>query len=151
MQQKKFLCDFKILTKTDVLDVHSNILFINGGDVVQKSMENNFIESEKKMISFENFSSETISDYIKFIYLGAENFFKEYISTEMEEESNIFELFDFANQYQVMPLIDCCTNIISLLATKDNADEIQELVTKYNNSHLQELHNVLVPLNDSNS
>jgi hypothetical protein len=139
MYEDQVLCDFKFTCQDDkIFQVHSSILYVNGGPVLQKMLTGAFKESQEKSITFESYSSNTIADFIKFAYLGGKAFSDQYISSA-SEEADIFELFRFAHELQVSPLVDCCTNLISLLATPENKDDIKKLASQYDNEHLQQL------------
>lgn len=139
-KEQKF-CDIVIKTKDEnVIKAHSTILFAFGGEMIQSMLTANMKESNEKIICFSDFSKDVIKAFVDFIYFG-----------EKELEPNSFskrnvdlsELLRMAHTYQVLPLINHCTNLFSLLSTKENAEDIKCLADFYNNDHLKELYQCL--------
>lgn len=145
MYQEQTICDFKLCTQDKggkIFQVHSTILHLNGGPVLQKMVTGLFKEGQERSISFQDYSAHTIAGFIKFIYLGAKAFVDQYVSC-LSGDADIFELLRFAHAFQVSVLIDCCTNIISLLAKKENKEDIKVLANTYGNEHLKQLYQYL--------
>jgi len=137
MQQDQLFCDFKIASKEGIIELHSNILFLNGGPVIQTMMRSTMKEGLEKAVSFTDYSSGAIKEFIQYLYVGGKAFSDGYISSH--HEANVYELLDFAHKFQISTLVDCCTNIISQLADKEEVQEIERLAELFGNSHLKQL------------
>lgn len=145
-------CDFTIsCTDGTMIKTHSALLYAYGGSVLQKLLTSQFKESKDKVITFGNHNNDIIKIFLEFIYLGGEKFIEGMtLSTDLNI-TKLYELFEFAHMYEVQILIDCCTNLISLKATKENLREIKELANFYNNEHLKQLFNHLSSTPKTNS
>lgn len=81
-----------------------------------------------------------IEAFLKLIYLGGKEFSEKMILSNNLDINKLYNLFTFAHMYEVKTLIDCCTNLISLQATKEDMGEIKKLASFSNNEHLKELY-----------
>ncbi len=145
LYQKQQFCDFSLKTKDQTIKVHSNLLYVYGGPVFQGLLTSNMKETIDKAISFAEYSQSTVEAFIDFIYLGGKAFSEKMISSNQQNTIDLFELFELANTYQIETLIDCCTNLISLMTTKQDLEIIEQLATTYNNKHLKQLCDYLSP------
>ncbi|MDP1880842.1 MAG: BTB/POZ domain-containing protein [Parachlamydiaceae bacterium] len=147
LYQQKVFCDFKIKTKKHLFKVHASILYINGGAIIQKILTINMNEKKRNQILFENYSRSTIHSFIHFIYLG-ENAFSEYYFSYLKQSKrtiiDLYKLLSFAHCFQIDSLINCCTNLISLIVTKKNIKTIKYFANLYSNEHLKILHKNLL-------
>jgi hypothetical protein len=140
LYQKQQCCDFSLSSKEGVLiHMHSSLLYINGGPVFQALLVDNMKENAAKMITFPEYSQNTVQAFVEFIYLGGKAFSEKMIASHNQNPINLAELFEFANTYQITILVDCCTNLMSLFATKEDLETLQDLATLYDNSHLKQL------------
>lgn len=141
LYQKQQLCDFSLASKDNTIKVHSSLLYIYGGPVLQKLLTSDMKETVDKVVSFPEYSQNTVQAFIEFIYLGGRGFSEKVVASKNQNTINLFELFDlfeFANTYQVKNLIDCCTNLITLVANKQDLKLIQNLADFYDNKHLKQ-------------
>lgn len=129
-------CDFT-LTSGDCqsIQVHSALLFLYGGEMVNKLLENPLLESHEKRISFKKFTFCTVQAFAEFTYLGPCDF----MEWAYRHKIDYTELLEFASVYQIPALIDCSTNLISTVATPLDSKNITLLAKLYNNEHLKKL------------
>ncbi|MDP1608489.1 MAG: BTB/POZ domain-containing protein [Chlamydiales bacterium] len=137
LYRENILCDFSVIAKDGALQVHSVIFFTYGGKIIQNMFTHKTKESAEKTISFTDFSLSTVKAFVDFLYLGEKAFEPEAF---LERNVNLYELFTMAHLYQVEPLIDSCTNLISLFSDIEDLEEIKHLVNIYQNKHLEELY-----------
>lgn len=143
LYQKQQFCDFSLKSKDGVIKVHVSLLYLYGGPIIQKLLTSDMKEKTDQTVSFPDYSHSTVQAFIEFIYLGGRAFSEKAISSNNQNPINLFELFEFANTYQIETLIDCCTNLMSLLATKQDLEVLKHLVTLYDNKHLKQLYDHL--------
>lgn len=142
LYEKQQNCDFSIRCMDGTLiKAHSALLYAYGGAVLQKLLTSDFKESKDKVVTFGTHGKDIIKIFLEFIYLGGNKFSERMILCDDLHITKLYELFEFAHMYEVKTMIDCCTNLISLKATKENLKEIQELASVYNNTHLNQLCN----------
>jgi hypothetical protein len=147
MYEKHILCDLSIVAKDGIVKVHSIPLFTYGGDMIQKMLTCNMKESLEKVVSFKEFSLNSVKAFVDFMYLGENGLKPESVS---KNDVDLYELFQMANTYQVQELIDCCTNLLSLFSSTEDVEKIKHLAEFYENEHLKELYeNLLLKLNPS--
>lgn len=142
LYQNQEYCDFTISYEDGmVIKSHFALLYAYGGSVLQKLLTSHFKEGREKAIAFETHRKEIIEAFLEFIYLGGKEFSEKMILSNDLDITKLYNLFTFAHMYEVETLINCCTNLISLKATKEDLREIKELASLYNNEHLKELCN----------
>lgn len=139
LYQEQKLCDFSLISKDGVIKVHANILYLYGGPALQKLLTSDMKENTNNAVSFAEFSQGTVQAFVDFIYLGGRAFSEKVISSNNKNATDLPELFQFAHTYQIGTLIDCCTNLMSMFATKKNLKDLEHLANFYNNSHLKQL------------
>ena len=139
LYQKQEGCDFKLFSKDGVTKVHSVLLRIYGGPVLQALLSSDMKETNEASISFEGYSKSVVDAFMDYIYLGGEAFSEKVLSSHEDNKINIIELFEFAHTYQVDTLVDCCTNIISLVATKNDLETLQSVLALHDNKHLKQI------------
>ncbi len=137
LQQKGKLCDFSLKNKEESIPVHSAVLFMRGGPVLQTLLESNMKETKEGAINFPEYSKATLQALIDFLYLDGPAFLKTY--QEKVHTIDLTELFVFANTYQISSLIDCCTNLLSLYAQPEQVEALEPLAQLYKNKYLQDL------------
>ena len=137
LYKKQICCDIALVSSDKRTKTHSCMLYAHGGEFFQTLITAGMKETLDGVIVLDEFHSETIHHFVDFVYLGSEALLENV--TSASGEVDVFELFRFANQYQIPPLIDCCTNLISLLTNKEDLDVIRLLSEKYSNEHLKEL------------
>ncbi len=137
--QQKRLCDCALISKDgqNSFMVHAVILDINGGPFFQSLFNGSMRESQKKEIVFPEHSTSTILAFIDFVYLGGKDFEAQTLSKGCKFD--LCELLDFAYTYQVEILKDCCTNLLCLFSTKEDAVNIKCLAERYSNENLKKL------------
>jgi len=135
-QQK--LCDFTLVDREGrSVKLHSVILHTYGGESFQKLLTNAMQEKESKTITFPEYSIETLELFAEYLYLGAAAFAEALYAKETADGAALFE---FASNWQVLPLIDCATNLISVAdIDKEDLESINALAERYNNKHLKQL------------
>ena len=132
------LCDLKLITKEGViLNVHSLLMYSHGGEVLQKMLTLGMKESSQKVLEFKEFSVNTVTAFIDFIYLGEKGVSLESLK---ERDLDLSELFDMAHTYQVKSLVDHCTNLISCYWNIDHIEIIKDMADYYGNEHLKKLY-----------
>ncbi len=146
LYQKQEFCDFCLVSKENqTLKIHSALLYVHGGPILQNLLTSGMKETANKTIIFPDYSQNAIRAFIEFIYLGGQAFSEKMSSTEEGKELDLLELFEMAHTYQINTLIDCCTNLMSLSATKENLEIIKKYAALYKNEHLTSLCEYLSP------
>jgi len=145
LYQKQELCDLTLVTKDGDIHMHLLPLFAYGGEMFQKMLTTPMKESQEKVINFELFSKETVEAFVDFIYLGQGGL---EAGSFLQKRPDFYELLRMAHTYQVTPLIDHCTNLISLVAFQEDPQNIKDLAEYYNNDHLRRLYEHLSDPND---
>lgn len=135
MYKSQTLCDFSLIASDGVVMIHSLLLLAHGGAI--KGMLH-MKESAERAFRLTKYSMKAVEALIYFLYLGKLE--PEYCQ---EKEINICELLDLADMYQIIPLIDCCTNVLSLFSSLEDLEKITELADRYNNPHLKTLKDYL--------
>lgn len=133
-------CDFILSSADKQTNIHSSVLLLNAGPVIQKMLSTQMKEAEEHMIMFSEYSQDTVDNFIQFLYHGGQS-----LLSYNQEISHLVELFEFANTYQIEALIDCCTNLFCAFATQDDLEILTDLVDKYDNNHLKLLLDHLAP------
>lgn len=130
------LCDFRLQSKEgDEIKMHRIILDIYGGEVLRPFLEGEMKESTEKRIIFSQFSTETLSLVVEYLYRGKEALSRD----DTIDLQQLSPLICFGHMYEVPSLVDCCTNLCCGIATKVDANTVQALAETYNNRHLNEL------------
>lgn len=151
LYQRQEHCDFSLHCKDGaVIKSHFALLYGYGGCVLQRLLTSDFKETRERSISFENHPKDVIESFLEFIYGGAAEFSEKMIASKDLDITKLYELFHFAHMYQVEALVDCCSNLISLVATKENLVEIQRLADMYDNAHLKQLYEHYSPKRQDN-
>ncbi|MFZ0565934.1 MAG: BTB/POZ domain-containing protein [Chlamydiales bacterium] len=132
--QDQTLCDVSIFTKEGILKVHSAPLCEYGGKMVKEMILQQ--EPTEKEIRFDEFSLKCVKAFIDFVYLGEKGLEPKSVR---ERDVDVYELLKMAYTYQVQPLIDCCTNLISLSASVNDLEKVKSYADSYKNGHLLEL------------
>lgn len=141
---QQIFCDATLVFFDGELKVHALILCAStNGEMLKKALTGPFQESSTKTLDLFEFSMTTGSAFIDFIYLGPDAITPE---TLKDKNVDVYELLKIAHFYQVLPLINCCTNVISLIASKEDAESIGVLADLYENAHLQNLTKYLLDL-----
>lgn len=139
-KEQHHLCDFALVSQGgEIVKLHTMMLYIRGGTYFQTIIDGKWEESEKKSLSL-SFSISTLRAFADFIYLGAETLMEKILADG--KGINILELFEFANKYQIQSLINCSTNLISVLLSEEDKtqlEQIRKLAIDFNNEHLKEL------------
>ena len=133
-------CDFSLKSKSGSINIHSTQLYLYGGKFFEKLIDNDLKETQEKAIDFQDFSIETIKFFTDYLYLGSKVLTPQYYNNIKVDLS---ELFLFAHTYQVSELMNCCTNLFAFLATEDDLETVENLMTTYDNEHLKELYAAL--------
>lgn len=134
-QDKKF-CDFTLQSVSgSQLPVHGMILQMVGGTFFQTMLATQMEESKSKLIKLDC-SHEVATVFLEFIYRGADK------TLDILKKSDnlgaiLFEIFTFANQYQIQNLIDASANWITLFTQAEHLESLQTLAQLYNNDHLK--------------
>lgn len=149
LYQEQQMCDYTLIAQgTGEIALHSNVLLVRGGKYFKDLMTNGMKESFEKQTRLDC-SLGTLKIFIDFLYLGScvfepESFFKG------DNGSHVFELLALADYCQNETLINCCTNLISLLVDQKDCETIKNLAELYNNDHLRRLHEHYLLLLDPN-
>jgi hypothetical protein len=142
LYQSQTLCDLKFVAADGEVCVHSLPMLLHGGEFIKATLTAPMREGAAKRIEFAEFTTDVLKGYIDFVYLGEEAFKPE---TFFASGRNVFELLRFAHMYGILPLIDVCTNLISLVAKPEDAGHLRELAAHYGNAHLVRLCDYLSP------
>lgn len=137
MYQKEILCDLSLVTRDGSRKVHAMTLFMHGGECLQTMLTSSMKEGLEKVVLFKEYSLKTVQAMAQFIYLGEEGLSPKFVQSN---EVDLYELFVFANMYQIPGLIECTTNLISLISTPGDIETLQKLAKTYANDHLRELY-----------
>lgn len=140
MYEKEILCDLNIFAKDGTVKAHSIPFFTYGGEMIQKMLTSNMKESLEKTIYFKEFSLRTVRAFIGFVYLGQKALEPEVF---VAKNIDLNELFQMAQTYQNLSLIDCCTNLYSIFSKVEDIKIIKHLADIYNNEHLLKLYEAL--------
>ncbi len=129
-------CDLTIQDKNGKkTKVHSLVLLVSKSNklagLVQRALS-----SKNKTLIIESFSMEAIRKFIDFAYLGPKALDPD---TWQSKEITTNGLLALAHYLEMAPFMDCCTNLLSLTATQDDAAHINRLANLYNNEHLRAL------------
>lgn len=139
LYQQEKMCDFTLVTKKNgIVKCHSSMLYLYGG-TLQELLSSGMRELMEGKISFEDYSPKTVRAFLDYIYLGGPAFSRKFTTTQKADQVNLLKLFELANRWMVKPLIDTCTNLISLGATEKDIVNIQPLAAAHHNDHLSEL------------
>jgi collagenase-like PrtC family protease len=95
-------------------------------------------ESISKNLTIEKYSTAVVRNFLDFVYLGPTEFAEKVMSFEINID-DIYSLLMMAHEYEVKKLVDLCTNLISLEASKCDLESLEELQTLYDNEHLGEI------------
>lgn len=138
LYRDQILCDLEFLAKKNELIVktHAAFLYIYGGEMMKTLLMNKMEESLTRKIQFKEFDKPVVRAYSDFIYLSLDDFNKKY---SKKGACDLVQLFKLAQMYQLEPLINCCTNLISLLSGPEDLKAIDGLAKLYENAHLKRL------------
>lgn len=158
LYQEQKLCDFDIqLQSGGTKKVHKLMLFMHGGEMIQSMLNPPMPMKEvyANQLDLSQFSDETVEIFIAFVYGGPELATKRLLKEPNKNNSNnnnnsntfttenkqldLYEIFAFANMYNIKPMVDWCANQLSLYATPSDYEAIVRLEKKYNNDYLKEL------------
>lgn len=141
MYKQQILCDISLVAQDGALNCHTIPLFINGGETIQKLLTCNMKESLERVIRFDEFSIKTLMAFVDYMYKGEKGLEPRDVR---EKNIDLGELLQMAHTYQVQPLIDCCTNLLSLFSSPSDLAQIKQMADFYENEHLKELHRYLL-------
>lgn len=136
LYKEQILCDFTIKTKQDSIGIHSTQLYLYGEEFFKKITTTKFKESIEKNLDLSEYPLPVVKAFIDFIYLG-----KEHLEPEafFKSDVDLLELLNLAHTYHIEPLINICTNLLSLSASSLLAEDVKELAAIYHNEHLEQL------------
>lgn len=137
LYEKQKFCDFFLHTQeAEVIGLHKVILYLNGGETLKHLIDSNFKEAKENKLVLDSYSTQVVRYFVDYIYLGPENCLEKMIENNFSEP---YQLFTLAHFFQVTPLIDCCTNYISLIADTQDLPTIRSLANDFKNQHLKAL------------
>lgn len=127
-------CDLTIVDKDGrTIKVHSLVLQVCESKRLQSLLPTALASKGKKLV-FDNFGLEAIKKFIDFAYLGHTALDPNNWQTK---EISTTGLLPFAHFLEMPAFMDCCTNLLSLTSTKDDAAHIRTLAKLYDNEHLK--------------
>lgn len=135
-QEGRF-CDYTIIsTDQKAIPIHANVLGIYGGKYFETFLsQKNMLESKTNQSSLHG-SHATLSLFVDYLYLGAEQLEKRFLNGE---EMDLYELLQIAHTYQLNALFKHVVNLLILAATPNDHQIIQELAKLYQDNDLQRL------------
>lgn len=134
MYQKQEFWDFAIASKNKTFLVHANILYANSSDVIRAMLDSGMKESVESLISFNEFSVETVSAFVDYIYLKPKDFL---CKMATNTKFNPFELYKFANMYQLEDLIKISINL--MLLHRSDAEALHYIHDLFPSDHLERI------------
>lgn len=136
------LCDLTLAGSDGEIHAHIFPMLLHGGECIKAMLTSPMKEGSTKKIEFSDFTVDVLKTYVDFVYLGEEALKPEAFFTS---GVNVFELLRFAHTYGIKPLVDSCTNLISLIAKAEDVERLRELAIYYENTHLARLCDYLSP------
>ena len=154
LYKEQKLCDISLGDKASheinlsTIDIHKIPLYHYGGEVFKKIISEN---PKASSILDSRIPFEALKSFAEFIYLGEKGlklyFLKKEVQSSSKEEhlnkpnlNELKALLKMAYAFKIQELIDCCTNLFSLLAKLENVQEIADLSNQYQNKHLTRLY-----------
>ncbi len=138
MFQEQKLCDMMLVSKDQKkIGVHAAILFQRAGDMIQALLTSQMKETQTRKIDFSEFDADVVKAFATFTYIGAARFLNAF---GKKPSCDHFELFRFAQTYQIEPLISCVANIITLLDPEEHKELIASFAELYQTPQLVKLH-----------
>jgi hypothetical protein len=135
--KNKIGCDLVLKDKDGYsISMHSLILLLRGGTALTSTLTSKMKEGESKTISFD-FDKTVLHAFTDYLYSPSPGEFLEQFVRE--PTCDWFELLAFAHTFQVPRLVDCMTNVISLLDPEEHLEKIKAAADRYENSQLQKL------------
>jgi|GEM_PF-2724418 len=139
-------CNYQIIAQNHVaIKIHCYMITRNAKEAFKNLLLLKRIDFDNKSIDLRDFSESTILAFLDFVYLDSA-IFQRKMMVEEYTVAEILDILPFATQYQLPTLLDCCTNLLSRIASKADAMEIYAAAETYNNEHLKLLHNKLIAL-----
>ncbi len=136
-------CNYQINIQNNVsIKIHCDVITRNAKEAFKNLLELKRIDFKNKSIDLSEFSESTILAFLDFVYLDF-SMFQRKMMVEEYSVAEILDILPFAIQYHLPSLLDCCTNLLSRIASKDDGMEIYAAAETYNNEHLKLLHKAL--------
>ena len=137
-------CNYQVIVQNNVaIKIHCYMITRNAKEAFKNLLILKRIDFQNKLIDLTEFSENTILAFLDFAYLDSATFQRK-ILIEEYTVTEILDILPFAIQYQLPALSDCCTNLLSRIASKADADQIYAAAEIYNNEHLKSLYQVLI-------
>ena len=133
--KEQILTDFTFRIGDKNISCHKIILYNYGGEVFQTILTGSFKEKYQNEITIENYSFECVKFFVDGIYYGPRYMFEHFNETELTE------LLQFSDQYNVEWLKKVALKTLSLRVTKLKHNEIKELRSLF--SHWDHLNKIL--------
>lgn len=136
-------CNYRVIAQSNVaIKIHCFMITRNAKEAFKNLLLLKRIDFENKSIDLAEFSEATILAFLDFIYLDS-SIFQRKMLIEAYTVTEILDILPFATQYQLPSLVDCCTNLLSRIASTTDAMKIYAAAETYNNERLKLLHNML--------
>lgn len=146
-QKEQPLCNLTLRARdNEEIKMHALPLYLYGGKVLQNTLTSGLKESVTQTIHMPEFTIDVIKQFVEFIYLGPSALTPELF---FQKEVDVWELLRMAHLYQTSTLIDCCTNLITLICQVEQAEELKAIAETYENPHLLELYKHLTTTNEA--
>ena len=137
-------CSYRVIVQNNVvIKIHCYMITQNAKEALKNLLILKRIDFQNKSIDLTDFSESTILAFLDFVYLNSATFQRK-LMIEEYTVSEILNILPFAIQYQLPALSDCCTNLLSRIASKADADQIYVAAETYNNEHLKTLYQALI-------
>ncbi len=130
-------CDYTLVTQERTkIPVQASVLHALGGDGVRSWFRGDFREGAAKEIAFPDTPEGILRAALEFIYRGEAVLTPEAI---VAAKIPLFELYVFAQKWQIEGLVDHCVNLISLMTSASDVIPISDLNEKVPHEHLEKL------------
>lgn len=111
------------------LKMHGVVMHTYGGLALRTMLESTMRESLERRIVFGETPFDVLQEFVEFLYLGADALRpKVFFNTNVDPCA----LLHLAVVYEIDPLIKCCTNLLYIGASTEQAKEVKELAELYN-------------------
>lgn len=137
MMKTGLMCDWKFIAQGKQLPIHANIAFARGGEALKSMLLTTMQEGILRETHFPEYDIGTLNAVVDYLYLGGKEFMARFKKPEQNYMSDLSELLDFAQAYEIPGFVNCCTNLISLFAKPSDIESLAFLADKYHNGHLK--------------
>lgn len=127
--------DVTLVTADKKFNLHKIVLYSMGGTFFERLYDSEFKQPSAE-IPLPGYTSETVSIYIDYLYIGT-------VAFENHSDVDIIELFELSKEYLQLNLQRDCLNLINAQATLEDLDTLVTLNKRYDDHFLREIIKVL--------